>query len=75
MTWFLSNLRLLGIGFSALILFSTGAYIKGRLDGKYSYKLAIEREINDSVRKGQKARADALRKFDANRLSDPWSFD
>lgn len=75
MMWFLSNLKLLGIGFSLVILFGTGAYIKGRVDGKASYRLAIEREISDAVKRGQKGRADALRKFDNGRLHNDWFLD
>ncbi len=42
-----------------------GVYTKGRYDGRTSYKAKIEREIKDAVDKGDAARADALRRFDA----------
>jgi hypothetical protein len=43
----------------------TGIYVKGRSDGRTSYKAKIEREISDAINKGDAARADALRRFDA----------
>ena len=48
-----------------------GIYVKGRSDGKTAYKSKIEREIKDAVTKGDDARADALRKFDASPDSVP----
>lgn len=51
----------------------TGVYVKGYSDGRSAYKAKIEREIADAVRKGDAARAKALRDFDAlpdNRLPD-----
>lgn len=44
-----------------------GVYIKGRSDGKASYQAKVEREIKRAVDRGEKARADALRKFDSNK--------
>lgn len=73
--WILTPIgRIFGL-ISMVILLSTGAYLKGRHDGISSYKLAIEKEISDAVRKGNKARADALRKFDAGRMSESWFID
>ena len=63
--------RIVAIGAVALAIVG-GAYTKGRIDGRAAYKAKIEREIKDAVDKGDAARADALRKFDAapDELSD-----
>lgn len=42
-----------------------GIYLKGRSDQKAADKSKIEREIRDAITKGDAARIDALRKFDA----------
>lgn len=41
------------------------AYWKGYIDGRASYRMKIEREIQNAVRKGDQAREKALRDFDA----------
>lgn len=54
-----------------LLLALGGIYAKGRIDGQSSYKAKIEREIKNAVDKGDAARADALRDFDASPDSLP----
>jgi hypothetical protein len=65
-SFFLSPLgRWLGVaGISALVIF--GTYTKGRMDGRAAYKAKIEREIANAVEKGNSAKANALREFDAS---------
>lgn len=58
--------RWLAIG--AVVLTAFGAtYVKGRGDGKKAYQAKLEREINTAIVKGDTARTDALKKFDANK--------
>ena len=59
-------------GTVALLAIVGGIYIKGRVDGRASYKAKIERQINDAVQKGDNGRADALRKLDDGELSNNW---
>jgi hypothetical protein len=56
-------------GVSALLIL--GSYTKGRFDGRAAYKSKIEREIADAITKGNGAKADALREFDASPDSLP----
>lgn len=56
--------RYVTIGGVSLLLLS-GAYVKGRFDGRAHYKAKIEREIAKAVRKGDAAREKALRDFNA----------
>lgn len=56
--------RWLVTGFGILAI-AGGIYAKGRIDERAGYKAKIEREISDAINKGDSARADALRKFDA----------
>lgn len=53
---------LAGLGLFAAIL--TGTYIKGYSDGRSAYKAKIEREIQNAVQTGNKAREDALRNLE-----------
>lgn len=70
--FFLSPLgRYLAIGLAAVAIVG-GAYTKGRLDGRASYKAKIERQIKDAVEKGNDARNNALRDLDAGRVPDSW---
>lgn len=63
--FFLSPLgRYAGIAIVALGLTSS-IYVKGRYDGRTSYKTKIEREIKNAIDKGDAARERALREFDA----------
>lgn len=69
--FFLSPLgRWLGIG--ALILAAvTGIYLKGHADGKAAYQAKLTRQINKAIATGDRARAEALKKFDAQKdISD-----
>ena len=63
--------RYLAIGVAAVAIVG-GAYTKGRLDGRASYKAKIERQIKDAVEKGNDARNNALRELDAGRVPDSW---
>lgn len=49
-----------------------GAYTKGRIDGRASYKAKIQRQIEDAIQKGEQGRADALRDLDAGSVPDSW---
>jgi len=70
--FFLSPLgRYAAIGLAAIAIVG-GAYTKGRLDGRSSYKAKIERQIKDAVEKGNDARDNALRELDAGRVPDGW---
>jgi hypothetical protein len=56
------------VGIAALALtFVSGVYVKGRFDGKAAYQAKLTREINAAIEKGDRARSEALRKFDANK--------
>ena len=70
--WFLGPIgRWVGIG--AVILAALGGlYVKGRIDGRNSYKAKVERQINDAIKKGDAGRADALRKLDDGSVPDNW---
>lgn len=59
-------------GFVAVLAIISGIYIKGRHDGKASYKAKIERQINEAIEKGDNGRADALRKLDDGSVPDGW---
>lgn len=59
-------------GFIAVLAIISGIYIKGRSDGKQSYKAKIERQINEAIEKGDNGRADALRKLDDGSVPDGW---
>ena len=67
LAFFLSPLgRWVGIG--AIILTAIGGiYVKGRSDGKAAYQAKLTREINKSIEKGDRARTEALKKFDAQK--------
>jgi hypothetical protein len=72
LTFFLSPLgRYVAIALAALAIVG-GAYTKGRLDGRASYKAKIERQIKDAVEKGTDARDRALRDLDAGRVPNDW---
>lgn len=51
-----------GVGIVVLLL--TGVYVKGRFDGRASYKAKVERQINEAIEKGDDGRAKALKKLD-----------
>ena len=44
-----------------------GIYGKGRSDGRAAYQAKLTREINQAIAKGERARAEALKKFDATK--------
>jgi hypothetical protein len=70
--WFLGPIgRWVAIGLAVLVSIG-GIYTKGRIDGRASYKAKVERQINDAIAKGDKGRADALRKLDADGVPDNW---
>lgn len=58
--------RLIGLGVVLLSLIG-GVYFKGRLDGKAAYQASLNRQIEKTIAAGNKAGADALRKFDAQK--------
>lgn len=65
--WLLGPIgRWLMIGLTVLAVVG-GIYAKGRIDGKASYKAKLEREIKAAITKGDTAREEALKKFDANK--------
>lgn len=59
-------------GFVAVLAIISGIYIKGRSDGKQSYKAKIERQINEAISKGETGRADALKRLDDGSVPDGW---
>jgi hypothetical protein len=66
-TFFLSPLgRWVGIAAVALT-FVSSVYVKGRMDGKAAYQAKLTREINKAIETGDRARAEALKKFDATK--------
>lgn len=67
LAFFLSPLgRWVGIG--AIILAAIGGiYVKGRSDGKAMYQAKLTREINKAIETGDRARTEALKKFDAQK--------
>lgn len=70
--WFLTPLgRYVGIGIAALLLVS-GVYMKGRWDQRYSDKVKLEKEISNAISKGEAGRADALKKFNDNKIPNSW---
>ena len=75
LAFFLSPLgRWVGIG--AIILTAIGGiYVKGRSDGKAAYQAKLTREINKSIEKGDRARTEALKKFDATKEIDGDGFE
>jgi hypothetical protein len=65
--FFLSPLgRYVGIAAVALS-FVGGVYLKGRSDGKAAYQAKLTREINKAIETGDRARTEALKKFDATK--------
>lgn len=54
-------------GAAVVLTLIGGVYIKGRSDGKASYQAKVEREIKRAVERGDKARTEALKKFDQNK--------
>lgn len=67
LAFFLSPIgRYVAIG--AIILAAIGGiYVKGRSDGKSAYQAKLTREINTAIEKGDRARTEALKKFDATK--------
>lgn len=62
--FFLSPIgRYVAIGIAALTLLG-GIYIKGRSDGKASYQAALTRQANKAIANGNRAEAEALKRFD-----------
>lgn len=55
--------RIVAIGVAALALFG-GIYIKGRSDGKAAYQAALTRQANKAIANGNRAEAEALKRFD-----------
>jgi hypothetical protein len=53
--------------FAVVVALTSGVYLKGRSDGVTGYKAKLEREIKRAIEKGDTAREEALRKFDANK--------
>jgi hypothetical protein len=73
-SFFLSPLgRYAGMAGVALVLVG-GIYIKGRSDGKASYQAKLTREINTAIEKGDRARAEALNRFDSMKDYDDGFF-
>lgn len=63
--FFLSPLgRYFAIAGVAFALIS-GVYLKGRSDGKAYFQAKLTREINEAIAKGDRARAEALNRFDS----------
>ena len=58
--------RWLGISAVALSIVG-GAYLKGRSDGRASYQAKLTREINKAIATGDRARTEALKKFDSQK--------
>lgn len=72
--FFLSPLgRYAGIAAVALT-FVGGVYVKGRMDGKASFQAKLTREINTAIEKGDRARAEALNRFDSMKDYDDGFF-
>lgn len=63
--------RYVAIGLAALAIVG-GAYTKGRIDGRASYKAKIERQISDAIASGNEARDRALGELNAGRVPDHW---
>lgn len=64
-SFFLSPLGRWIAGGAVIIAIFGGVYVKGRMDGRASYQAKIERQIQDAKDKGDTARENALRDFDA----------
>lgn len=58
--------RYVGMALAALALVG-GIYLKGHWDGKAAYRAKLAREISAAIEKGDRAREEALKKFDANK--------
>lgn len=65
--WFLSPVGKVVAIVVAVTVALGGVYVKGRIDGKAAYQAKLTREINTAIKKGDDARVDALKKFDANK--------
>lgn len=73
-TFFLSPLGRY-VGIAAIVLtFVGGIYIKGRSDGKAAFQAKLTREINTAIEKGDRARAEALNRFDSMKDYDDGFF-
>lgn len=59
-------------GSVAIVAIVGGIYVKGRVDGRSSYKAKIERQIDEAITKGENGRADALRRLDDSGVPDSW---
>lgn len=59
-------------GAVAVLAIISGIYIKGRHDGKVSYKAKIERQINEAIQQGDNGRVEALKKLDDGSTPDGW---
>lgn len=63
------------VGISAIILAAIGGiYVKGRSDGKAAYQAKLTAAINKSIEQGDRARTEALKKFDATKEIDDDGF-
>lgn len=63
------------VGIAAIVLTVIGGiYLKGRSDGKAAYQAKLTREINKSIQEGDRARTEALKKFDAAKEIDDDGF-
>lgn len=52
----------------------SATYVKGRVDGKASYQAKLTKQINKAIVTGDKAREEALKKFDAQKDIDDDGF-
>lgn len=72
LAWFLGPLgRWVGIA-GIIAAAGLGLFTWGDVHGRSAYKAKIERQKQDAIAKGDKGRADALRKFDADGVPDYW---
>jgi hypothetical protein len=72
--FFLSPLgRYVGMAGMALALLS-GVYLKGRSDAKAALQAKLTREINAAIETGDRARAEALNRFDSMKDYDDGFF-
>jgi hypothetical protein len=71
--FFLSPIGRYALGAIGLVGIIGGIYVKGHHDGRVSFKAKVDREIEQSIQKGNDGRADALKQLDAGGvLPDSW---
>jgi hypothetical protein len=70
--WFVPEVRFYALIAAGLIFTHSAVAVKAAWWQRAQDKQILQQEISHAIQKGQKGRADALKKFNENRLPEDW---